>query len=189
MEPLPYLVRPMAPGDIPAVVNIDHTVFSDPWPESLYVRELYYNIQARYFVLQLGDHILCRHESVLRNDRLLGFAGIRLEVNSAHVSTLGVHPHWQRRGLGELLLCTLLYQALAEESPAVTLEVRERNVAAQTLYQKYGFGVVTRLQNYYDDGEAAFLMRASPLDAVYRRRLQARHAELLRRIEAQRVEA
>ncbi len=180
----PYIIRRMMPADIPAVVNIDRTVFSDPWSESVYVEELYYNLHARYFVLQLADHIICRHESVARNDRLVGFIGMRLESNHAHISTLGVHPHWQGQGLGDLLLNIAIQQAIAEEFSAATLEVRESNTVAQHLYKTYDFIVVTRLRRYYEDGEAALVMRASPLDARYYRRLVARHAAILKRIAA-----
>ena len=45
----------MAAHDIPAVVSVDRQVFVDPWPESAYVQELYFNPNAHYFVLTLID--------------------------------------------------------------------------------------------------------------------------------------
>ena len=40
----------------------------------------------------------------------------------------------------------------------VTLEVRKSNIAAQELYKKYNYELVTTKRNYYEDGEDALYM-------------------------------
>ena len=47
----PFEIRPLAAKDIPTVTSIDRLVFRDPWPESAYVQELYFNPNAHYFVI------------------------------------------------------------------------------------------------------------------------------------------
>jgi ribosomal-protein-alanine N-acetyltransferase len=62
----------------------------------------------------------------------------------------------------------------------MTLEVRESNRAAQSLYRKYGFTVVSTRRGYYsDNNENAFVMWAGNLRGeLYRARLAALESEL-----------
>ena len=45
-ESMPFRIRPLESRDIPTVMHIDRIVFRDPWPESAYVQELYFNPNA-----------------------------------------------------------------------------------------------------------------------------------------------
>ncbi len=158
-DPFPYLIRPMLAEDVPAVLSVERMVFLSPWPKEAYLHELYLRPNSRYFVLQL------RHPAPT-DPPLLGFVGLRVQQRQAHLSTLAVHPKWQRRGLGEWLLLTALEQAIADSCHEVVLEVRVDNEAAQALYAKYGFRVTSLLRDYYRDGGDAYLMRVL-LDAGY----------------------
>ncbi len=182
---LPYRVRLMEPSDIPNVVTVDRLVFRDPWPESAFVQELYFNANAHYFVIQLTDPALIQEHfshHAARSSYLLGFVGMRVEDEEGHISTLAVRPDWHGRGLGELLLYTALNQVIKDKGRTVTLEVRITNYVAQGLYAKYGFRPVSVLKGYYQDGENAFLMRVGPLDQGYRRRLQDFHTALVMKL-------
>ncbi len=181
----PFLIRRMKPADIPAVMALDRIVFSDPWPESVYIKELFYNPKARYFVLYLDRRVELRRRWWTwrpRTPQLLGFVGMRTEGTKGHISTLAVRPEWQGRGLGELLLLTALEQSLADAVRAVTLEVRVSNLVAQRLYQKYRFVRTSRLHGYYHNGEDAFLLQAGPLDDAYRQMLRERRVLLAEKL-------
>ncbi len=187
--PFPYRLRPMEGKDLPAVMALDRESFSDPWPESAYTYELYFNPTAYYFVLEPvavppAERPRWRWPWQAESARppLLGFVGIRFEGGQGHISVIAVAPAWRGRGLGELLLLMVLERSLEERVKAVTLEVRVSNQRAQNLYFKYGFVVTSRLQGYYQDGEDAYLMRAGPLDGVYRERLQQFRQALERRL-------
>jgi len=145
---LPYLIRRMKPKDIPTVVQLDHQVFKDPWPRAAYIYELYFNPNARYFVLQMKGYP--------SPDAIQGFVGMRVEEQRGHISTLAIHPEWRGQGLGEVLFIAALKQALTMKAATVVLEVRVFNKVAQNLYFKYGFVAKTRFTGYYQDGEDAF---------------------------------
>jgi len=180
-EECSFLLRRMEARDIAAVVSVDRAVFEDPWPESAYVQELYFNPNARYFVLSLNDpgQLSERRESrALRTKRLVGFVGMRVERDKGHISTLAVRPEWRGRKFGELLLLRALIQAMQDGAQTVTLEVRISNSVAQSLYRKYGFQVASRLLGYYFNGEDAYLMRAGPFTDTYRDSLSCDWDEL-----------
>ncbi len=180
-------IRAMQPKDLPEVMELERLAFTDPWPESAYTYELFFNPLARYFVLEYRDLKVSAVSAWLRAERpltrLIGFGGLRLERTiplQGHISTLAIHPDWRGRGLGEWVLQALLKTAIGLEAQSVVLEVRVNNHTAQDLYYKYGFEVVDRLQGYYPNGEDAFYMQTGPFDGTYRTRLQ----ELSRALEA-----
>lgn len=188
-----FRIRPMEGRDIPSVVSLDRMVFRDPWPESAYVQEIYFNVKAHYFVLELVDPTLTRvwhaHRRQ-RSARLLGFAGMRVEGTRGHISTLAIREDWRGQRLGEALLLTTLEQAVKDGARLVGLEVRISNEVAQALYDKYGFRPQSRLQRYYADGEDAYYMQVQ-LDgghAENAKRARERLAVLLDELQIEKVD-
>jgi ribosomal-protein-alanine N-acetyltransferase len=147
----PLVVEPMRLGDVAAVLEIERLSFSSPWPAYAFEQELTANRLAHYVVARSDDHVV-------------GFAGIWLMVDEAHVTTFGVHPDHRRRGVGRRLLLRLAELAIELGSARMTLEVRVSNTAAQSLYRSFGFRVAGRRVAYYsDDGEDALVMTTPAL--------------------------
>jgi ribosomal-protein-alanine N-acetyltransferase len=143
----------MTLADVPAVQAIERASFTTPWPDDAYRSELRSNRLATYVVARLGE-------------RIVGFGGLWVMVDEAHITTFAVHPAWRRRGIGERLLLALLDTALAQRAREATLEVRLSNVPARRLYEKYGFRPVGVRPHYYsDDGEDALIMTTESLQA------------------------
>jgi [ribosomal protein S18]-alanine N-acetyltransferase len=148
---VPLVVEPMRMGDVPAVLEIERLSFSSPWPAYAFEQELTTN--------RLAHYVVARSEG-----RVVGFAGIWLMVDEAHVTTFGVHPDHRRRGVGRRLLLRLAELAIGLGTARMTLEVRVSNEAAQALYRSFGFRVAGRRIAYYsDDGEDALVMTTSEL--------------------------
>lgn len=99
--------------------------------------------------------------------RVIGYAGLWMMVNEAHVTTIAVAPDFQGRGLGELLLIALIDRAIELNAICVTLEVRVSNHVAQSLYRKYTFRETGMRRRYYsDNGEDAHIMTTEDLDTM-----------------------
>ncbi|MBP7692941.1 MAG: ribosomal protein S18-alanine N-acetyltransferase [Anaerolineales bacterium] len=154
----------MTLADIPHVLEIDRLSFPQPWSEQSYYFELREN-QHAHFVVALeaapaGPRVwwqrLTGRPPAPR--QVVGYAGLWLVVDEAHINTLAVHPAWRGRGIGEQLLVALLAHARERSARTATLEVRVGNVTAQRLYHKYRFIEVGRRPRYYRDGEDALLM-------------------------------
>ncbi len=118
------------------------------------------------------------------NERLVGFAGMWLMLEEAHVTTIGVKKDLRGHGLGEILFATLLDLATQLGARRVTLEVRVSNYPAQALYRKYGFHDEGIRRRYYsDNNEDALIMGSDRLDsAEFQERFQQCRAELLGRL-------
>ncbi|GAG15271.1 unnamed protein product, partial [marine sediment metagenome] len=109
-----------------------------------------------------------------RQELVVGFVGIWLLVDEAHVVTIAVRDSHRRRGVGELLLIAAIETALRERQSVVTLECRVSNAAALRLYGKYGFEQMDLRHRYYaDNQEDGYILTASGIHTPsYRRRFQ-----------------
>jgi ribosomal-protein-alanine N-acetyltransferase len=160
-------VEPMRLHDIPAVQAIERVSFATPWPAYAFEQELTTNRMAHYVVARIGP-------------RVVGFSGIWLMVDEAHITTFGVHPDWRRRGVGRRMLLELLEIAWRIGALRMTLEVRASNAGAQALYRGFGFEVTGRRVSYYtDDGEDAYVMTTPELDGSRMREVSAAARTLL----------
>lgn len=198
-QSMPFTVRPMEVGDIPAVVAIDRLSFPNPWSASSYAYELGNDESFYYVVLRpaeenapTGGEWRRRLRSLVglpTDSRVIGYVGFRLQRQGteAHISTLAVHPDWRGRGLGELLLIVALEQALNLGVDMVSLEVRASNQVAQRLYRKYGFRFQGVMKAYYLDGEDAWVMTVEVGQEAYRRRLLALRQALEARLPFRQV--
>jgi [ribosomal protein S18]-alanine N-acetyltransferase len=164
---VPVAVEPMRLADVAAVHEIERLSFATPWPAYAFEQELTSNRLARYVVARAGA-------------RVVGFGGLWLMVDEAHITTFGVHPGWRRRGVGRRMLVALFDLAWELRATRMTLEVRVGNTAAQALYAELGFEVAGRRVAYYsDDGEDALVMTTPALASI---RVQQLVAEARRRV-------
>jgi [ribosomal protein S18]-alanine N-acetyltransferase len=163
----PLVVEPMRMADVPTVHEIERLSFSTPWPAHAFEQELTGNRMARYLIARAGEQVV-------------GFGGIWLMVDEAHITTFGVHPEWRRRGVGRQLLIALVELSEQMRASRMTLEVRAGNQAAQELYRRFGFIVAGRRARYYtDDGEDALIMTTPALAGPRMRAILARERELM----------
>jgi len=193
-------VRAMVEADIPQVLDIERESFPSSWPQTAYRRELTNKI-ARYFVLAevRDDEVVSQaagspgiwasvrralgaSEPAATSEYLLGFVGVWLMVNEAHIVTIAVREEHRRLGVGERLLLAAIELATDLDQEAVTLEVRASNESAQRMYEKYAFNRMGLRKRYYtDNNEDAVIMTTPDLfTAGYEKlveELRARHRE------------
>ncbi|MDQ2817880.1 MAG: ribosomal protein S18-alanine N-acetyltransferase [Candidatus Eremiobacteraeota bacterium] len=164
MKSLPrtIVIAPMRVHDILDVLRIEAACFQTPWPSNAFRNELTENRLAHYFVAREGTAVV-------------GYAGLWIILEDAHITTVAVHPAYQRRHYGEQMLIRLLEESVDRGASWVTLEVRESNVAAQKLYEKYGFTTMNTRRGYYsDNNENALVMWAGNVKgAIFQNRLAA----------------
>ena len=97
---------------------------------------------------------------------IVGYAGIWVMTDEAHVTTIASHPVVRRQGVGEFLLVALIHRAIEVGARWMTLEVRASNAIAQALYRKYTFKEMGVRRRYYsDNGEDALVMWNDALDS------------------------
>jgi len=196
---LPLSVVLMQPAHIPQVMDIEREAFSLPWPERAYRHELTQNDFAHYYALCPRSAAcppaprssrpwlrpVIRRRPNVDTGPILGYGGFWLLYDQAHISTLAIRAEYRRQGLGEFLLVVLLGEAQRLGSLRAILEVRVSNVAAQSLYAKYGFEQVGRRKAYYNDNREDALILTTPdfASPAYQDLVENRLRGLLRQLD------
>lgn len=158
-------VAPMTVADLDAVHDIEKRSFRTPWPSHAYKTELETN--------RLAHYVVARADGVV-----VGYGGMWVMVDEAHITTFAVVPERRRERIGERLLLALMDRAQELRAREATLEVRLSNLPARRLYEKYGFRPVGLRPRYYtDDNEDALIMTTEPFASP---RLRERLARLRR---------
>ncbi len=80
---------------------------------------------------------------------VLAFLVAKAVVDEWELENVAVAIDHRRRGLGTRMVSEFLRQARHEKARAIFLEVRESNLAACAFYERRGFEMTGRRQNYY----------------------------------------
>ncbi|ACK70928.1 ribosomal-protein-alanine acetyltransferase [Gloeothece citriformis PCC 7424] len=137
---------------LPQIVELDQLCLGGLWTLEGYGRELE-SPNSSLFVLSVVD------SNTPTPEKLIGCGCFWAILEEAHITLLGIHPDYQGRGLGQLLLSALLEDAVKRQLERATLEVRESNQVALSVYQKFGFKTAGRRKKYYQQtGEDALIL-------------------------------
>lgn len=193
------ILRPMRVPDIAAVERIEAASLPHPWPAGAFRHELEANPHARYVVAALAGEAPTPRRAAAgaapsdvsmptpaggdaagEVSPVVGFAGLWMQFDEAHLSLMAVAPAFRRHGIGARLVARMLEEAMAAGAACMTLEVRAGNVSAQRLYARFGFAVVGERRAYYpDNDEDALIMTTPPLgDRAWRQRFERIRARL-----------
>ncbi len=125
----------MTPGDVPEVIQIENKVQSHPWTVGIF-RDC---IRVGYTCW------VCREN----HNTIVGYLVQSIAAEEMHILNICVHPDWQRRNLGTLLVQQAEDAGRQGNAKTSYLEVRPGNVAAIRLYQKLGYKKIGIRKNYY----------------------------------------
>ncbi len=151
------VIRPLTIDDLGALVALEAANAPAPWSEGVFRNEL----AAENRIYLAADE-----------SGVVGFAGMMLVADEAHVTNLLVDPAWRRRGIGFDLMRSLIEAAVEAGARHLTLEVRSRNEAARALYARVGLAPVGVRQGYYGDDDALILWAHDIDGAEYLARLR-----------------
>jgi len=144
------LLRPMTPDDIEAAAEIEAAVYPQPWSTQVFADEL--SQQNRTYL------------AAVKADRVVGYGGLMVVGDEAHVTTVVVHPDERGDRIGTRLMLGLAEAARGSDARSLTLEVRASNASAQRLYRRFGMAPVGVRKRYYLD-EDALIMWVHDIDS------------------------
>ena len=94
---------------------------------------------------------------------LLGLAILQIAADEAEILSIAVAKEARQRGIASAMMAACVATCEERHVSSIYLEVAEGNGAALKLYEKFGFGVLSRRLNYYEAGrsapETALIMR------------------------------
>lgn len=167
-------LKPMQAEHLHLVVELDQICLGGLWSYEGYRREL---DSPNSTLLLLSKVDLACHATP-ETENLVGIGCFWSILEEAHITILGVHPQYRGRGLGQFLLCALLQKAMASGLERATLEVRQSNQVAQSLYAKFGFQVAGKRRGYYQNPqEDALILWQGGLNTTQFAQTLATHAQ------------
>ncbi|MDR3011695.1 MAG: ribosomal protein S18-alanine N-acetyltransferase [Chitinispirillales bacterium] len=143
------IIRPADPEDIGQIYSIELECNQSPWTYAGLAAELA-NPNSMFLTMEQPQ-----------NGKIIGFACIASILEEIQINNIAIHPDYQGRGLGPMLINHALAKAAAEGASHAYLEVRESNIPAIKAYEKCGFTSYGVRKRYYRDGENAVLMSAT----------------------------
>lgn len=120
------------------------TEFDDFWNYNIFKSELE-NENSKYVVAK-------------NNDEIVGFAGIWISIDEAHVTNIVTKKDLRKNGIGSTLLEELINLSKTLNLISITLEVNENNLDAIKLYEKFGFEKLGIRKKYYNNTDNALIM-------------------------------
>ncbi len=137
-------IRRLTYADLPQIIAIERRAFPTPWSLAM-------------FVLELSKPAgVCL--TALRGSEMLGYLICSRYDTVWHIMNVAVDPDRRRDGIATAMIADLL-RRIDSRDARFTLEVRESNVGAIALYERFGFRAAGRRRRYYqDNGEDAVVM-------------------------------
>ena len=145
-------IRELVETDLDRVMEIENLCFVAPWSRDDILRELNNNQFATLLVTTI-------------NSEVVGYVDYWITFDSATICQIAIHPDFQRKSIGSMLLEEVIKDCYAKKVFNITLEVRESNVKGINFYTKHDFNKCIVKPNYYSNGEnAIYMMRGVELN-------------------------
>ena len=132
-------INTMKTNDLENIKDILATDFDDFWTYNILKDELDSD-NSKYIV-------------ATSNSEIVGFAGIKIAGDQADVMNIVTKKTYRRKGIGTLLLNSLISICKDLNLTSIFLEVNQNNYPAIILYESIGFKKIGIRKNYYKDND------------------------------------
>ena len=129
-----YNIISMTSEHIPQIALLEKDCFSSPWSEKALSEEL--NNENSHFL-------------VAYSDKVLGYIGVQEVCGEAYITNVAVFNEYRKLGIGRKLLKAAADNAESRNCDFITLEVRESNKTAISLYESENFEIAGIRKNFY----------------------------------------
>ena len=139
------ILRKMEKRDVPQVVAIERSAFSQPWSENAFLESLTNNY-AYFLVAQEQVANSAGDEANI----IIGYVGMYISFEEGEITNVAVAEVLRKNGVGEALMKGLLADAQKLGVTRIVLEVRVSNAPAIRFYEKCGFKEIGIRKGFYD---------------------------------------
>ena len=131
-----FLIERLTSDKFCEVAELERLCFSLPWSEKSLELLL---------VDKNAGFVVCDGTS----GRVVAYGGMVVVLDEGQITNIATHPDFRRQGLGERVVRAIIDYASESGLVSISLEVRESNAAAISLYEKLGFRGVGVRKNFY----------------------------------------
>lgn len=135
----------MASGHLDDVYIIETECFSHPWSKQSLEEEL--DNETSLFLVAKEEN------------EVIGYIGMSIVIDEGYIFNVAVRESYRNKGVATALINELVTYGKKNNFSFITLEVRESNQPAISLYSKFGFIKAGERKDYYSNPkENAILM-------------------------------
>lgn len=147
------LIREMKEADLAEVCRIEQEIFSDPWSYEDF-EDSYQSENNTYLIAEIDG-------------KIAGYCGYWGIADEGYIYNVAVREDYRRNQIGYKMLAELISHAKDRGITALTLEVRQSNEAARSLYERLGFvNAGIRKDFYTKPKEDAVIMWLKPIQQL-----------------------
>lgn len=139
-----YQIEELKEYHIDQIAELEKICFSEPWSQNAILDS--FRSGTVFFVAVKGK-------------KVLGYAGIKPVLDEGYITNVAVFPEYRRLGVAKALMSRLDRLAEDRQLSFISLEVRESNIPAITLYESFGYKNEGLRKNFYSNpAENAIIM-------------------------------
>ena len=128
-------------GDIPAIAELEQRCFSMPLTEEQ-IRSLIETENTCFLTAGQAD-------GDGQEGKILGYIGMQTVLDEGYILNIAVSESCRHLGIADALMKGIEEEAARRELAFISLEVRESNLPAVSLYKKHGYVQAGRRKEYY----------------------------------------
>ena len=138
-------IQEMSLNDLDDVMEIEKLSFVSPWTKRFFEETLISPISSS-LVMKSGSWAI-------------GYIILYSVADEVHILNIAIHPGYREKGCASSLIQYVLNYFKGKGVHEFFLEVREGNLSAISLYQKFGFEKIGKRKKYYTEtNEDALVM-------------------------------
>lgn len=138
-------IEKMTSGYLDDVYILETECFSHPWSKQSLEEEL--NNETSLFLVAKEEN------------EVIGYIGMSIVIDEGYIFNVAVRESYRNKGVATSLINELVTYGKKNNFNFITLEVRESNFPAISLYSKFGFIKAGERKDYYSNPkENAILM-------------------------------
>ncbi len=134
---------------IKQITQLEKVCFSEPWSEESLLTA--FKGGTKFFV-------------EVKNNKVLGYIGISCIIDEGYVTNVAVFPEFRNKGVASALLNRTFSLARDLGLAFISLEVRESNSTAISLYEKFGFKTEGKRKGFYSNPKEDALIMTKRFD-------------------------
>lgn len=130
-------IEKMTSGQLDDVYIIETECFSHPWSKQSLEEEL--NNETSLFLVAKEEN------------EVIGYIGMSIVIDEGYIFNVAVREKYRNKGVATALINELVTYGKKNNFSFITLEVRESNLPAISLYSKFGFIKAGERKDYYSN--------------------------------------
>ncbi|MBR4496863.1 MAG: ribosomal protein S18-alanine N-acetyltransferase [Acholeplasmatales bacterium] len=138
------MIRRLKEDDILKIVELENSTLNTSLGYDMLKSSLE-NEMAYFFVLE-------------ENEKILGYISTMFDGQIVEILNFCVDNNYQHKGLGTKILAFIDNYFIKLNAESIILEVRDKNINAIKIYEKFGFKKIHVRKNYYSNGDDALIL-------------------------------